>query len=434
MRTKSLEGVVESALRDALGWQPNRGEIEAFVAAVTPAFRQQLRESSEWPRGPHSHSVQADLGSTLTGAQAGLYDRARASVEAATLLLDALAARRPGATPHEVGALRAVVRHELTELVTELGMPAGPRVARLDFLFELLLGEPSQAASAEIGGLLGALRDAYGLTTDAITTVEEGQTVTNLVNFGLVADYIRAIRQRWEAARSFFHRGSDAYVGVQLARVSRGLGVVAESVAETRVALESLGLGTHEREVLTVELAEGPLTLGELLDWIGRFAGEEGPLLADGGKVGAVVLATTAARLTAVLRAARPRLRVLIESVGDQMDRIERDLERVHEDAMLIADEPSPSIDEIFPAQGMIGDQVNVSISGGHFAVGADARLIRPGFLSIWSSNAAVMSSHKVIASLDLSGASPGVWDMEVLNPPGGSAVLPGGFFVLSAK
>lgn len=101
---------------------------------------------------------------------------------------------------------------------------------------------------------------------------------------------------------------------------------------------------------------------------------------------------------------------------------------------MIVADEPSPSIHEICPAQGMIGDHVDVAINGGDFAVGADVRLIRSGFPSIWSTNAAMMSSDKVIGSLDLSGAAPGVWDAEVLNPAAGSAVLLGGFLVLTDK
>ena len=405
--------------------------VEAIIARAQALWIPERPPAWIW--SPSENSVQSDLGEALTGAQASLYERARAAGEAAAPLLEGLHPVRPGASLVELGGLRRVVRHELAELVTEFGVSAGPRVPRVNFLFDLLLGEDSSADAPDIGGLLGRLRNRFGLTSDAVNTVEEEQTVTN---FLLVADYLRSLRHHWEAARRFFDHSDKSYVGIPSVRVIRALAVVAESVSEIQAALDSVGFGPAERDVIIVELGEeAPLTLGELLSWIGRFADEEGrALVRDGGKVGAEVLASTAARLRTVVRAASSGLRALLETIADELERVERALERLYEEALIVTEEPSPSIEGVFPAQGTNGEQVEVTITGSDFATGADVRLIRSGFPTVWSSDANVVSAAKVNAGLDLSGAAPGGWDVEVLNPLGGSALLPGGFLVLPDK
>jgi hypothetical protein len=431
MGPNRIEEVVE-ALRDVLGWMPKGTDVEGFVAALARAIRtQELDEGTEWMWAPGEHSAHPELSAGLTGAQASLHQRARAAVEAAIPLLDGLAPLRPTVDPGELEALRSVVRQETAELVTELGMAGGPRVLRLDVLFDLLLGPDSTGDPAEVGGLLGTLRDRFGLTPQAVTGVEEEQTVTN---FLLVVDYIRGIRQRWKAARPFFDRRDEAYIGDHLVRLRRALAVVAESVAELQSVLDVLGIGPAKRDVTIVDLPdEAPLTLSEFLNWIQRFAAEEGPaLVRNRRKAGAEALASTTALLRAVVRAAGPGLRTLLGAIADEIDQLERELERLYEEAMIVTDESSPSIDDVYPVQGAVGHQVKVVITGSGFAAGADVRLIRSGFSDIWSSEVTVVNAGNVTISLDLSGAAPGPWDVEVMNPQGPSAVLPGGFLVLS--
>jgi hypothetical protein len=388
-----------------------------------------LREQSEWIWAPGEDSGRPDLG--LIGAQVCLYERARAAMETAIRLLDRLAPLRPTVDPSELEGLRAVVRHEMAELVSELGMAGGPRVLRVNVLFDLLLGPDSTVDPVGIGGVLGTLRDSFGLTPQVVNDIDEE---VNFTTFVQVADYVGGIRLRWKNARHFFDRREWTYIGDSRIRVMRALAVVAESVDEFRSALDSVGMGHARRAVTLVQLPdEAPLTLAEFLSWIQRFAAEEGPaLVRDRRRNGAEALASTAALLRAVVRGARPGLRTLLEVVTTQIDQLERDLARLYEEAMIVTEETSPSINDVQPVQGSIGHQAKAEISGSGFAEGADVRLIRSGCLDIWSSKATVSDPCSITVTFDLSGAAPGPWDLEVINPDGPSAVLARGFVVLS--
>jgi hypothetical protein len=407
--------------------------MDTAVDAVDRTFRPAAQEGhGDWTWAPGQASAHPDLGASLTGAQMGLYERARAAVEAAIPVLNGLAPLRPTIEPAELGALRTVVRHELVELVSELGMAGGPRALRVDVLFDLLLGPDSAVDPMGIGGVLGTLRDSFGLTPQVVTDIDEEQSFTNFV---LVADYVSGLRQRWKEARRFFDRRDRDYIGDHKVRLVRALTVVAESVGEFGAALDSVGMGHARRVETVVDLSdESPLTLDELLDWIHRFAVEEGPaLVRRRGRTGAEALASTAALLRAVVRAARPGLRTLLELVADEIDQVERDLESLYEEAMIVTDEPAPSVEAIHPAQGAVGDQMKAEIKGSGFAAGADVRLVRSGFAAIWSSEAMVLDPGNITVILDLAGAATGVWEVEVINPIGSSGVLPDGFLIFSA-
>lgn len=135
----------------------------------------------------------------------------------------------------------------------------------------------------------------------------------------------------------------------------------------------------------------------------------------------------------AFVRAASPGLRTLLEALSNQIDRLERALDRLYEDAFIDTDRPTPSIDRVHPAQARSGDQLDVVVTGSGFSASAVARLTRPGFPDIWSSVVTVENAATAILSLNLSGASPGSWDVEIVNPEGSSATLPGAFLILSA-
>ena len=80
-------------------------------------------------------------------------------------------------------------------------------------------------------------------------------------------------------------------------------------------------------------------------------------------------LASTAVSLRAILRGARLGLRTLLEVVATQIDQVERDLERLYEEAMLVTEETSLSVDDVHPVQGSIDGQAKAEISGSGFAV-----------------------------------------------------------------
>src|SRR6185295_1426803 len=243
--------LVESALRDVLGWRPRAGDARGFIAALNQSFTCQEfegRMQCTWTPRSYAVSVQANLG-TITGAQASLYSRARNTSDQVLPLLDGLRPLRTDPDPEDTAATRAIVRSALVELVNELGTFGGPRAPRVDDLFTQLLGpEPREADPGSIGGHLQILRDRFGLTRSSINTVEEEQ---NYTNFLLVLDYIHSLEQGWIAQRSLFNRSSgEAFLGTQLVLLSRELAAIAESVQELNALMDSYFLGAAERETV----------------------------------------------------------------------------------------------------------------------------------------------------------------------------------------
>ena len=79
----------------------------------------------------------------ITGAQASVYQRAKDALDQSLPLLDGLYPLFKEAKDEDVAALRAMVRSQFTDLVNELGLMGGPRIARVTQLFFLLLGQPN---------------------------------------------------------------------------------------------------------------------------------------------------------------------------------------------------------------------------------------------------------------------------------------------------
>jgi hypothetical protein len=325
---------VERALRDVLGWRPRASDPKGFQAALLQAFTaEEVAGHTEYRWNPRSYAVeiQADLGA-VTGAQASLYNRAKAAVDQVLPLLDGLEPLRVDFDPENVAAIRAIVRSQLTELVKELGIEGGPRVQRIDQLFSFLLGDTLVAADPRarrdpdlVGGSLGILRDRFGLRRFLINDIgEEGR----FSDFLIIVDHVVSLAESWDAQREFFVRGStlvEPFLGTQLVLLSRDLEVIAESVREVEFALDSVFLGPSERQTLelrfppgsasnplpapgtTVARSSPPMFVSELLEWVERFATEEGRQLIDEGGKQAVVVAfrPTILLLQALVRDAR---------------------------------------------------------------------------------------------------------------------------------
>ena len=98
------------------------------------------------------------------GAQASIYQRAKVALDQSLPLLDGLYSLLPDSDPEDTGAIRAIIRFELSELVSELGVEGGPRVQRVDELFASLLGDdPDLTDPEQVGGQLNLLRERLGL-------------------------------------------------------------------------------------------------------------------------------------------------------------------------------------------------------------------------------------------------------------------------------
>lgn len=335
----SLQQIIENAFGQVLGHAGRTSSANAFRNALSQAFTLDTRNGKEtyiW--NPRAYATtQNELGGAITGAQASLYNRAKAALKETLPLLDSLYELDPAADQQNRDAVRSIVRTELIELVNEFGLPRGPRTQRVDSLFRVLLGSEDPAQLPEqVGGQLRDLATAFGLQRSRINTVDEER---NFGNFLTIKDYVISLRQSWTQYVSVQTSGAGAFIGTQLVLLSQALSVMAESVRETYRIMDLVFLGPEERQSVLIDfslaratdlpagtpatiafpLPDGtgysidetrqlkpPMDLERLMSWVMSFATEEGPALArSGGKLGiANVLAETAERLMILLQAA----------------------------------------------------------------------------------------------------------------------------------
>ncbi len=363
-RNGSLQQIVNNAFGQVLGQTFRTGNISNFRDSLSQTFA--IKENNgqrEITYSPRSYTTQTDLGGAITGAQASLYHRAKAALKEILPLLDGLYELDPSSDKQNREAVRSIIHTEIVELVNEMGVQRGPRVQRVDSLFELLIGTNAESRLPEqIGGQLRDLADVFGLHRSSINTVDEER---NYGNFLIIRDYIVSLRQSWQDYLDIQQSGSGAFVGTQLVLLSQALEVMAESVRETYRIMDLVFLGPEERQSVWIDftLARDPqlqtnnnsnsgrrasrklldprarirnfeedqdrkiafllpdgrpiyvdetaqlvpaMDLERLLSWATRFATEEGPTLArSGGKLGiANAITNTATKLMILIQAA----------------------------------------------------------------------------------------------------------------------------------
>jgi hypothetical protein len=355
----SLARLVSGTLRDVLGWKPpadDTGSIDtrAFVSALSQSFagkEVEGRTEYSWvPRSAGALARPADLGA-VTGAQLSIYTRARAALDQAGPLLDGLYPLRPDIVPEDVEAIRAVVRAELGQVVDELGTVGGPRVARVDELFNLLLlddpakpntdsSQPCFPDPENVQGQLKELRERLGLERTRVNTIADEQ---NYTNFLILVDYVNTLNQSWLTERKYFTRDPDPnaaepYLGTQLVLLAQDLAAAAEAVQDVKFTLESVFLGPSIQQTLKLTFThpeyltgvpgvpgdEQPAVLpndtpsmfvSELLGWADVWLTREARDLIDSsGKDGVIAIFPTANLLRKLVRAA------LIQSGGGEQD------------------------------------------------------------------------------------------------------------------
>ncbi|MFH1149268.1 MAG: right-handed parallel beta-helix repeat-containing protein [Actinomycetota bacterium] len=92
---------------------------------------------------------------------------------------------------------------------------------------------------------------------------------------------------------------------------------------------------------------------------------------------------------------------------------------------------PGPVLTSITPSSARTGEIVQITdLAGDRFQDGATVRLTRDGQPDITATEVVVVSAQKITCTLDLTGASPGAWNVVVTNPDDGSGSLGGGFTV----
>jgi len=232
----------------------------------------------------------------MSTTQATLYASAKEALDKSLPLLDELHPLNPKAGSEEAAAIKAAVKNQLTELVNEIGLAGGPRIERVNHYFGLLLIDADSgtfpaatiaADPAKIGGTLGKLRDALGLNLSNQGVVNSVADEQNLSNFRILLDYVTSLAQSWIKNLPLFE---GEIVQPPLVLLSRQMSVVAESVNEVRLTLDSVFVGPAERQTTRLTFPEHlslePVFLEDLLSWISNFVTNEGPrLLHDAGAV-----------------------------------------------------------------------------------------------------------------------------------------------------
>jgi hypothetical protein len=339
--TSSLGLIADKAIREVLSWRTKNDDPKGFVGALNQAFAlKDVEGHTEWSWTPRSYTVQTDMGA-VTGAQASIYARAKVALDQSMPLLDGLYPLTPNVEPEDLATVQAVVRSQFTALVNEFGVVGGPRVPRVDELFDLLLSrevtkdrdrrpDPEYIPRA---GSLGLVRERFGLQRKDVTTVEDEQ---NLTNYLILVDYVIGLWQSWNYYRDFFVRTflgeteKRPFFGTQLVLMSRALEVVAQGVQDAYYTMDSVFIGDAERQTTQLDFAhlnttglfipngrggreplsivdsKSGLFVAELLDWVYRAASEELPqLLQDAGKDGIESFKASTDRLRRFVHASR---------------------------------------------------------------------------------------------------------------------------------
>src|SRR5215510_10692923 len=454
--TSQLGQIVDGALREVLGWRPRATDAQGFVAALNQSFSvKEVQGHIEWKWTPRSYAVAAELGA-VTGAQASIYSRAKAMLDQSLPLLEGLHPLNAAFDVEDVEAIRAIVKSSLTELVAELGREGGPRVARVDELFFQLFATDDVDDlddTEDLDGQFGLLRIRFGLERKFVNTIDEEQ---NLTNYLIVADNAISLRFTWDQQKKFFDLdATDVFLGTQSVQLSRALAVVAESVEETYFVMDSVFLGSAERQVLELHFDGSDLPaifLGDLLSWVEMFATDEGPrLIRDGGKDGVIeAFSKTADKLFRLVDATKTlsdqggeglpasfRTARVTRALGELADQ----LENVSDLAEQIRREPQsqPVVFLVNPPDTEAKEVVSLTVLGGGFQRGMTRHAVKLTFqpppstndlkqtlqghhekTEFFSEDVDVKNENGLVAEFDLRGAKVGSYKIEITNPDGG--------------
>ena len=200
--TSLLGQIVDGALREVLGWRPRSTDANGFVAALNQSFSiKDVEGHTEWKWTPRTYAGAAEIGA-VTGAQASIYTRAKAMLDQSLPLLEGLYPLNAAFDDEDAEASRAIVKSNLSELVAELGREGGPRVARVDELFDQLLDtdDADLLDTESLDGQMGLLRERFGLERKFVNTIGEEQ---NLTNYLILADNTISLLRTWEQLKKF---------------------------------------------------------------------------------------------------------------------------------------------------------------------------------------------------------------------------------------
>ena len=230
------------------------------------------------------------------GAIAGIYAGAESLLEEALELLSQLEPLHPEPLTSEASAqavdeVRAVVRTELNELIKEINRTDGPRVVRVDALFQAVLGAENQT------GFLGVLDEIFGLRLENQQPTSNDQRAVYIRLRNLLVN----LRETWQTLAVQGKKDAD-----QLQAYLDQLKLVTAHAGQIQIILRFGLPGTAGwAEICLADEVGNTILARDLIAWIIHFAGQEGPqLIQAGGMHGIAAIQTITAVLLALLEKA----------------------------------------------------------------------------------------------------------------------------------
>lgn len=227
-------------------------------------------------------------------AAAGIYAGVESLLEEALELLNQLEPLTPETSSQAVDEVRALVRTELNELIKEINRIDGPRVVRVDGLFQAVLGAENQT------GLLTDLDVASGLSSENGLTAPDGASHSRQVFRSLRKSLVN-LRGNWQSIAVKGKEDAD-----RLQAYLNQLKTITTHAGQIQISLRFGLPGTSRWAEMSLTDEVGNTILArDLIGWILHFGSDEGPqLLQAGGIRGIAAIQTITVMLLALLEQA----------------------------------------------------------------------------------------------------------------------------------
>ena len=244
----------------------------------------------------------------LAGPQAILYRRAAAELDQVRRALASLQPEDSQDSP-EFESIRSLVDDALVDLVTAFGSELRPPVARVDGIFDDLLGGRDGGGLGGFVGRLGELagfitpgtapdngsgNGVEGLAAPPFLTLAEEQEQTRFLE---LATYVSGLRSQWDAFRTAI---ATPTLNVRSTVLGRRIGFVADAVRELDLALETAPGDPGERQFEAID--RNGTTLDEYISWLNDFVADAQTQLRDGSTASFDAIAREAQRLANVAK------------------------------------------------------------------------------------------------------------------------------------
>jgi hypothetical protein len=330
-----LNRIAENAMRKILGRVPAPGDYKSFRNSLDQSFEiRQVEGHTEYTWNPRGYAGQADLGGGVTGKQASVYKIAKVALDNVIPLLDGLYSLDTKTDLEAAAGIRNIIKSSLQDVVRELGLEGGPRVAKVDGLIK------------RVDKMLNKFAGMYGFNDKSL--IDSLEKDLNYSSYTTVKDFIGSIKSNWNNSKTNLSHD----LGTKLIALSRSLSVTTESVGELIWAYDSVYIGESERKTIKLKIGESErktiklkigrndsmtITVQDYLDWVLHFTEEEAPnLIQVGGKSGIEQLVNPIEEL---LRYAKvlseesekyPRVKMAIESVQKNLEAVKEEAKNAY--------------------------------------------------------------------------------------------------------